>query len=298
MARQTPPLEAIEAFLAVAEQGGVRAAADVLALSPSATSRRIASLEAFLGTPLFDRTDQGLKLTSGGRRYYEQVEPAVRAIGRASVRVDTATTRITIATSHSVATNWLMPRAASILRDTGLYLDILPTRDPNVLRSGEAQFALWGAMEADDFFGEPIVNVQARPVTAPRLFDGRPAPQRQDLIGLPLLAPREPKGIWQRWLAQAGLSAEPGQVLEHATLALTYEAAAAGMGAALAIPMLCERQLEDGRLVACGPALSVGERYVLYRMRRRLNATPAETRWIHWLRREAALSVKKFEDIT
>jgi len=281
--------------MAVLDQGGIRAAAGQLALSPSATSRRVATLEAFLGAPLFDRTDSGLRPTVAARRYYDQVAPAVRAIGRASIMTDTAATRITIATSHSVAIRWLMPRAADLLRDTGLHLDVLPTRDPDVLRSGEAQFGLWGATEADDLSQECIIDVSARPVVAPRSFDGRNAPASlAEMLTFPLLAPAQPAGVWSRWLAQAGLSPMDATVIDHATMALAYEAANAGLGIALAIPMLCERELISGALVPCGPIFPIGERYILYSAQRRFNRTEPETRLLHWLRREAASSVQRF----
>ena len=53
-------------FLAVAEEGSVRAAARGLNVAASAISRQILQLEAALGTPLFDRSGRGLSLTPAG----------------------------------------------------------------------------------------------------------------------------------------------------------------------------------------------------------------------------------------
>ena len=53
--RRLPPLTAIEAFVQVARLGSVKAAAEELALSAPALSRRIQALERFIGKPLFER---------------------------------------------------------------------------------------------------------------------------------------------------------------------------------------------------------------------------------------------------
>ena len=67
MLRKAPPLESIEVFVAAAKAGSFRAVARDLALSPSAVSRRIAGLEAFLGRALYDRTGPMPRLNADGR---------------------------------------------------------------------------------------------------------------------------------------------------------------------------------------------------------------------------------------
>ena len=56
--RRLPPLTALEAFVQVARLGSVKAAAEELALSTPALSRRVQALERFIGRPLFDRKHQ------------------------------------------------------------------------------------------------------------------------------------------------------------------------------------------------------------------------------------------------
>src|SRR3546814_18254953 len=87
MLRKAPPLEAIEIFVAAAQGDSFRSVARRLALSPSAVSRRIATLEAFLGMPLFERSGQSQRLNAAGQRYLSMVEPAIDAIQRASVMI-------------------------------------------------------------------------------------------------------------------------------------------------------------------------------------------------------------------
>ena len=63
--RRLPPLTAVEAFVQVARLGSVKAAAEELALSSPALSRRIQSLERFVGRPLFERRHQAMILVKG-----------------------------------------------------------------------------------------------------------------------------------------------------------------------------------------------------------------------------------------
>ena len=56
MARINFDLQQLEAFIAVAERGSFRAAAEHIHLSPPALSRRIDKLEVILGARLFTRT--------------------------------------------------------------------------------------------------------------------------------------------------------------------------------------------------------------------------------------------------
>lgn len=54
-------------FVAIAEQGSLRAAADQLHISQSALSRQIINLEQELGVPLLERLPRGIDLTSAGQ---------------------------------------------------------------------------------------------------------------------------------------------------------------------------------------------------------------------------------------
>jgi LysR family glycine cleavage system transcriptional activator len=76
MRRRLPPLDNIEAFVAAAASPSFRVAAESLALSPAAFSRRIQSLSEHVGVKLFERCGSGARLTEAGRRCLELVEPA------------------------------------------------------------------------------------------------------------------------------------------------------------------------------------------------------------------------------
>ncbi|MGP4843427.1 LysR substrate-binding domain-containing protein [Marinobacter sp. 1Y8] len=66
-------LRAIRYFVKVAESGSFSRAAEHFDVPPSSLSRRVADLEAELGTTLLKRSTRAVKLTEIGQRYYADV---------------------------------------------------------------------------------------------------------------------------------------------------------------------------------------------------------------------------------
>lgn len=73
----------IELFCLAAESGSFTAAASAAGVTPAAVSRSIARLEERLGVRLFVRTTRQIRLTDGGRRYYEQCRQALSQLTEA-----------------------------------------------------------------------------------------------------------------------------------------------------------------------------------------------------------------------
>ncbi|MBN3858775.1 LysR family transcriptional regulator [Paraburkholderia sp. Ac-20340] len=70
-------LGSIELFCLAAELGSFTLAATQASVTPAAVSRSVARLEARLGVRLFVRTTRQIRLTDGGRRYFEQCRDAL-----------------------------------------------------------------------------------------------------------------------------------------------------------------------------------------------------------------------------
>jgi DNA-binding transcriptional LysR family regulator len=90
--------DAVLAFVAVAEEGQFRLAADRLGISQQAASKRVAGLEAELGTVLFRRVPAGAVLTADGRVFLPHAHAVVAAVGAAaaSVRPGTRPLRVDV----------------------------------------------------------------------------------------------------------------------------------------------------------------------------------------------------------
>lgn len=84
-------VEAVRAVVAVAEEGQFQLAADRLGISQQAVSKRIAALEAELGTALFQRTPVGARLTQDGRTFLPHAGAILAAVGAAFASVQPQT---------------------------------------------------------------------------------------------------------------------------------------------------------------------------------------------------------------
>jgi DNA-binding transcriptional LysR family regulator len=91
-------VEAVRAFVAVADEGQFQLAAVQLGISQQAVSKRIAALEADLGTALFKRTPSGAALTPDGRTFLPRAGAVLAAVteARASVQPGTRPLRVDV----------------------------------------------------------------------------------------------------------------------------------------------------------------------------------------------------------
>ena len=82
-------IDAMQAFVAVADLRGFAPAARKLGLSPSGVTRLIAALEDRLGARLLQRTTRSVTLTDVGTRYLERIsshDVALRSLARIRTR--------------------------------------------------------------------------------------------------------------------------------------------------------------------------------------------------------------------
>jgi len=80
-------LGSIELFVLAGEQGSFTAAAAMAGVTPAAVSRSISRLEERLGVRLFVRTTRQIRLTDGGRVYFEQCRQALSQLVEAEREV-------------------------------------------------------------------------------------------------------------------------------------------------------------------------------------------------------------------
>lgn len=106
----------VQHFLAVAESGSIAGAAKRLAVNHSTVLRRVACLEAALGSRLFDRLPGGYALTAGGNHLAEhldglsaQVESAQRQLSGLERAIEGT---VRIACTAALLETWLMPLLA------------------------------------------------------------------------------------------------------------------------------------------------------------------------------------------
>ncbi len=119
-------------FHAVAEQGSITHAGEVLHLSQSAVSRQIHALEQAVGAPLFHRHPRGLLLTSEGEILFETTAQITRRLNAATGEMRGVREgvygglRVTCTVDFGLL--WLMPRLPELLaQHPGLAVDLTMT---------------------------------------------------------------------------------------------------------------------------------------------------------------------------
>jgi DNA-binding transcriptional LysR family regulator len=157
----------LQAFVAVAELGSFRAAADAVHLSQPALSRRIEKLEDALGVRLFDRTTRRVSLTTVGRDFSRKARALLDDLDNSLLAIsDVAATQageVTVACVPSAVYYYL----AGVVqryheRFPGIRVRIIDEAANTVLRAvvdSEADFGLnfIGTQEPDIDF-EPLLE--------------------------------------------------------------------------------------------------------------------------------------------
>lgn len=140
----------IRAFLAVIDLGGFHRAAQALALSQPALSRRVQSLEAAIGAPLLERTTRHVSPTTIGRSFAPMARRLIDEFETSLLGItgfgDKQTGLITIACVPT-AVFYFLPKV--IEQFSALYpqirfriLDDSATEGLEKVRSGEAEFGI------------------------------------------------------------------------------------------------------------------------------------------------------------
>ena len=236
--RRLPPLTAIEAVVQVARLGSVKAAAQELALSAPALSRRVQSLERFIGRPLFDRRHQAMALNADGERLIAQISPAIDMLADAVEALTSATDvqRLRLGVLPLFASQRLFPRLAELrARHPELHLDI-DTGGQGVMRLGEGLDAaivlardIEPALYARRLDRNRILVIGSRTMTE----GPDPIVEPAQLERVTALVHRDMPDTFAAWCQAAGLGAiEPLAVDHFDSGALMLEAAAQGLGVA------------------------------------------------------------------
>lgn len=137
----------VRAFLAIARSGRVAAAARTLGVNRTTVSRRLATLEAQLGSPLFYRTAAGYQLTPAGETIVanaEAMEHAAVTIGaRVRERTGRMQGRVRVAMAPEFASHWLSRHLLEFRRRyPAMSLQVLVGTRTLDLARGEAELAI------------------------------------------------------------------------------------------------------------------------------------------------------------
>jgi LysR family transcriptional regulator, glycine cleavage system transcriptional activator len=236
--RRLPSLSGIEAFVQVARLGSIKAAAEVLALSSPALSRRIQSLEAFVGRPLFERGHQSIRLNEDGEDLMRLVSPILDSLSNAieTLTSDNHVMRLRLGVLPLWAAQRLMPRLPELRAlHPSLHIDI-ETGAHALTRLGDGlDVAIALARELDpQLYGFKLNHDMIYTVGARRLLQGPHAITRPEQIAeMTVMIHRDMPSLFDAWRKEVGLPGlEPAAIDYFDSGPLMLEAAAQGLGIA------------------------------------------------------------------
>jgi DNA-binding transcriptional LysR family regulator len=288
--RKLPPLNALRSFEAAARHLNFSAAANELCVTHGAVSHQMRQLEDWFGRALFERHAAGVTLTSAGLALQQAASQALSLIENRSneIRASTDKEDIVLGAPGSFLANWLIPRLEQFesanpdlrirLQTSSSDDDLLKARLDALISTGRS----WPANIA----ATPLFDEAIGPVCAP---DFARLDQMSDLIGQALLQTSSRPRAWVEWAQKQGLAAgDFAQARQFDHLPLLLEAAAAGLGIAIAPALLVEREIAQGRLIAPFGFTACDSVFALCISASRTQEAPLR-RLREWLYREAGL---------
>jgi LysR family transcriptional regulator, glycine cleavage system transcriptional activator len=246
-------LRSLQAFAAVARAGSVVAAADELAVTPSAISHLLRQLEHGLGVTLVKRKGRGLAVTSDGERLAASVVPAFVNIGDALGEFMRRGSELRISLLSSFAMHWLIPRLSRfqsrhpevelLLSTSTRLIDFSREAFDCAIRLGTGG---WPDIAAEQLYREELVAA-----CSPQWLAASRLRAPRDLERVTLIQSKARRQDWLRYFKAAGVAEftlpRRGPVFE--TRALAIQAAVARMGVVVIDPRFIEPELAAGQLV-------------------------------------------------
>jgi len=287
MERAQLPLNALRAFEAAARHLNFTRAAIELCVSQGAVSHQVAALEERLGMPLFRRLPRGLALTDEGQALVPTVADAFDRIGATLDLYADGRLRevLNVGVVGTFAAGWLLRRLDDFNRNHPRIDLRLMTNNNRVDLAGEGlDFAIrFGNGAWHGIHAEPILEAPLSPLCSPAVAERLTEPSA---LSRETLLRSYRADEWPRWFEAAGALCPSLHGTVFDTSLAMVAAAQAGLGVALAPPLMFADDLIAGRLVQPFPAEIVTGGYWLTRLMPR-KETPAMNAFGEWLNKAA-----------
>jgi len=275
MTTRLPPLNALRAFEAAARHLSFKRAAAELHVSPAAISHQVKALEDYLEVQLFERRNRGLALTDMARAALPKVSDGFQSLaeGVEAMRAKDATVTLSLSAAPAFSAKWLVPRlqhfialhpgidvnlSATMKSVDDLRADAEVTPDPGNSESRESDMEIrFGSGIYPGFRVDKLLAVSLTPVCSPQIMAGAHPLHAPDALRHHTLLHDDTVGSleghpdWAMWLKRAGVTdINPARGPHFTHGALGLQAAAEGLGVALAMDVIAAGDIAVGHLVA------------------------------------------------
>lgn len=249
-------LPALRCFDAAARHQSYSRAAEELAITQAAVSQQIRGLEQALGAKLFARDGRQMKLTARGHSLARHVTEAFNQVldGFNSVQCESEPGVLTVTTTGSFASMWLMPRLWKFSRlHPDIAVRVMASVQVEDLRRSDIDLAIrQGEIRSDELEQEFIINEPVFAVCSRQLQEELDLQQPHQIIQCLLVEGHDPgRFSWRHWFELAGLDyqAKTLRMIEVHTLEMCINAVAAGQGVCLSSYSLAGEMMRRGVLV-------------------------------------------------
>lgn len=247
----------LRVFLAVAQLGSLRQAADMLGVTQPTIARRLRSLETDLGIPLFDRTREGHRLTTAGA----ELLPEARFVETAGLRFEQRSLGLLSRLTETVRVGAGETAAAVLAQGLnhiadGPVIELIVTDFPLPADRRIPEILVrHGVPKTETGLTRRVGSVSCAVYGVNTFAEGRALPLLPtDLVSLPWLGFVEEQEhyVTMRWMRQQMRDRPPAARLMNTNLMAA--AAAAGVGVAV---LPCFRGNADPGLVALSAPIGV-----------------------------------------
>ena len=250
-------LDAMRAFVAVAELQGFAAAARRLGLSPPAVTRAVATIEARLGTRLFHRTTRRVRLTDTGGRYLADARRILGEIEEAETAAAGAQAEprgpLAVTASQMFGRRFVAPVMLAFLdrypRVEGRL--VLLDRVTDLIEEGLDVAVRIAPLPDSALSAVRLGDVRRVVCASPAYLEARGTPRRPaDLAGHDGIA-FAPVSVGDPWAFKVGsrrIAAAPRTLLQVNDTEVAIAAAVEGRGVTRVLSYQVARELKSGRL--------------------------------------------------
>jgi LysR family transcriptional regulator, glycine cleavage system transcriptional activator len=267
MRQRLPPLHALRIFEVAARAGSYSAAARELNLTHGAVSRQIATLEDWLGQPLFVRDGHSMVASPHARALAREISAAFDHIADASERYGKSqqVKVIRVSAPATVAMRWLIPRLPDFSeRYPGVDVRVSTLLSTQPAFTGSFDVAIRrGAPEGGQFQAIALFREQNTVIASPVLLARTGIKTLEQMAGETWLGTETRPGDWENWLEEAKqpmLRATRTLRFDH--FFVTLQAVVDGLGFGVGPFPTLEAECTAGRLVRPFPELrSPGSTY-------------------------------------
>lgn len=272
MTRNSPPIQDVAAFVAVAENTSFTRAAEKLGSTKSNVGKAVQRLEATLGTKLLQRTTRAVRLTEDGETYFEAARAALDGLNDAEIalaaRRDEPVGRVRI--DAPIGLGSLIFRSLAQLRNkypkVTLEISLKDRASDPVTEGWDIVVRVGDLLSGGDMMVRKLCDLKLKLVASPvYLAQREPIKSVQDLRLQNAIVFKGNAGRPRPWtISEAGkiLDVMPRTVLLLADGRAMVDAAIAGLGIAQIFDKVADPHIANGHLVhvlsecdAPGPAL-------------------------------------------